>query len=1510
MRKSQSSAASSIKGRRLWSQSRLRKAVFAATPRPIVEPVEPRVMLSATMTYRPQKGDGTLDPAIQFQTGGAVQDFKAAQTSLLQEGFAAPAYNLFLHVNGITGESADAKHKGDIDLLAFNWGADASGGFASGGGAGTGKSTTQELHLVSQLSKASPQIVQSLANGTHHLDAKLVVRRAGKDQQEFLTIDLDDLLISSYQLTSANNGQLQEEFSLNFAKIEMEYKPQKADGTLDSPVKFSATAQAEDFKPEQRSILQDGFVGPASNTQYFLKINGVDGESQDAKHQDQIDVLSFGWGGDATAVTLGGGGGAGKTQFHEMHFVSQVSKASPKIMDLMAKGLHVTEAKFTAVKSGKDQSEFFTIDLDDLLVSSYQVKSTGGGQLLEEFTLNFSDFELAYSPQKADGSLDTPVKAASKNVFIEDFGPEQQSLLDTGDIGTGAMDVFLKVDGVDGETADSKHKGEIDVLSYSWGGDAVGGSLSGGGGGAGKTTLQELHVVSRLSKASPQIMQKVASGQHITQADLAFRRAGKDQQEFLRIDLDDVLIGGYQVTTARDGTLVEEYTLSFAKAQLAYSPQKDDGTLDAAIKFQEQGLSVEQFNLPEHSLIQTGYALPAGAQYFLNVTGIPGESTNSKQKDAIDILAFSWGEDGTSDTLGGGGGAGKTVFHEAHFVAPVSKASPKLMDALAKGMHIPDAVFHGLHGIDQMEFIEVKLTDIIVSSYQVVMGQHGQLVEEFTLNYANAFVEYTPQDEAGKSLPPVKFQALNVSTKDFKPEQRSLLHSNVETTSNVDAFLTVDGVQGESTSSKHKDAIDVLSFSWGGDGTATSFGGGGGAGKSTLQEFHVLTRLSKATPSLLDLMDDGRHVKGADLFIHRSGGDQQEFYKVKLEDLLVSSYQVTTAQDGTLLEEYTFNYAKAGLEYSPQKGDGTLDAAVKFNEVGLGVEQFAPVQGGILDTAPIAPLAGLDMFLDIDGIQGESSGSKHENQIEIESFSWGGDAVGSTLGGGGASAGQTRYQELHFVTHTSKATPPVLDRLMKGQHIPGAELAVVRSGGDQQEFLKIKLVDVIISSYKVTTGIDGRLVEEFTLAFGRSTVFGAPIADAGGPYEVGDGQTVTLDGGGSSDPDQDSDSLTYEWDLDGDGVFGETGTGAQRGDELGATPVFSAAGLFGPQTLTLTLRVTDGTGKTDTDTATLTIVDITPPETILLSGPPVLTNQTSATFTFTGTDQGTPADQLTFSAEIDGGSRVAVTSPLTLNNLADGVHTIKIYAKDQAGNEDPTPAEATWKVDTKGPAVLNASAGPAPAGSPIVLTATISDLLTGNSPIAGAEYSLDGITWLPMSAVDGTFNSPQEAVRVTFGPLPVGLYTVRVRGSDAAGNTGNAVTLDLPVFDPDSFVTGSGFIKAANGAKQQLNVNASYDEGDTEPSGKVMFQAGSINFSSTDLDYLLVTGNTARLAGTGTINGAGDYSFEAWLVDGNLGGGSGGDSFRIRIVNNVTGAVVFDNGALAAVQGGNLKIHS
>jgi type VI secretion system secreted protein Hcp len=144
----------------------------------------------------------------------------------------------FLKLTGIEGESTDSKHKGEIDVESFSWGETNSGTHSGGGGGGAGKVAMQDFSFVMRMSKATPKLMQACATGQHIPEGVLVSRKAGAEQQEFLTIKMSDLLVSSYQ-TGGSEGEIvpMDTVSLNFSKIEFEYKEQKADGSLGGTVK-------------------------------------------------------------------------------------------------------------------------------------------------------------------------------------------------------------------------------------------------------------------------------------------------------------------------------------------------------------------------------------------------------------------------------------------------------------------------------------------------------------------------------------------------------------------------------------------------------------------------------------------------------------------------------------------------------------------------------------------------------------------------------------------------------------------------------------------------------------------------------------------------------------------------------------------------------------------------------------------------------------------------------------------------------------------------------------------------------------------------------------------------------------------------------------------------------------------------------------------------------------------------------------------------------------------------
>jgi type VI secretion system secreted protein Hcp len=147
-----------------------------------------------------------------------------------------------------------------------------------------------------------------------------------------------------------------------------------------------------------------------------------------------------------------------------------------------------------------------------------------------------------------------------------------------------AFDAFLKIEGIDGESTDQQHKGEIDVLSWSWGATQAIASGGSGGGTTGKVSMQDFHFVSRVNKASPLLFESCASGKHIDTATLSVRKAGDRAYDYIKITLSSVLVSGYLPAGAPDDAASEEVSLNFAKIEFEYVPQNADGSIASSVK--------------------------------------------------------------------------------------------------------------------------------------------------------------------------------------------------------------------------------------------------------------------------------------------------------------------------------------------------------------------------------------------------------------------------------------------------------------------------------------------------------------------------------------------------------------------------------------------------------------------------------------------------------------------------------------------------------------------------------------------------------------------------------------------------------------------------------------------------------------------------------------------------------------------------------------------------------------
>jgi type VI secretion system secreted protein Hcp len=144
-----------------------------------------------------------------------------------------------------------------------------------------------------------------------------------------------------------------------------------------------------------------------------------------------------------------------------------------------------------------------------------------------------------------------------------------------------AADMFLKIDGIDGESRDAKHKGEIEIESFSWGASSPQATTPGGG-ATGRVTMQDFTFTTTVTKASPKLFLALVERRRIKTALLTVRRAGGQQQDFLKVTISDVSVSSWKQEAGAELPM-DNVSMNFGKVQIAYTGQRPDGTPDETV---------------------------------------------------------------------------------------------------------------------------------------------------------------------------------------------------------------------------------------------------------------------------------------------------------------------------------------------------------------------------------------------------------------------------------------------------------------------------------------------------------------------------------------------------------------------------------------------------------------------------------------------------------------------------------------------------------------------------------------------------------------------------------------------------------------------------------------------------------------------------------------------------------------------------------------------------------------
>ena len=551
------------------------------------------------LTTTTQKPDGTpgTPETFKFDVQANTQALALAATPASTAAGAAPAVidqfptgqHFFLKIDGIVGNSTDAKHAGWFEINGYDWGitSTATGATGTGGGSGTAEISDLLIDLALD-AKGLPTLLKDAATGEHIASVELQgVKDDSKGSFAFYDLKLDDVLVTDVADSAGSHDTL----ALNFSKVELTTTTQKPDGSPGTPETFKFDVQANTQALALAATPASTAAGAApavidqvpTGQHFFLKIDGIVGDSTDAKHAGWFEINGYDWGITSTATSATGtGGGSGTAEISDLLIdLALDAKGLPTLLKDAATGEHIASVELQGVKDdSKGSFAFYDLKLDDVLVTD--VADSAGSH--DTLALNFSKVELTTTTQKPDGTPGTPetfkfdvqantqalALAATPASTAAGAAPAVIDQVPTG------QHFFLKIDGIVGDSTDAKHAGWFEINGYDWGITSTATSATGTGGGSGTAEISDLLIDLALdAKGLPTLLKDAATGEHIASVELqGVKDDSKGSFAFYDLKLDDVLVTDVADSAGSHDTLA----LNFSKAALTVTTQKPDGS--------------------------------------------------------------------------------------------------------------------------------------------------------------------------------------------------------------------------------------------------------------------------------------------------------------------------------------------------------------------------------------------------------------------------------------------------------------------------------------------------------------------------------------------------------------------------------------------------------------------------------------------------------------------------------------------------------------------------------------------------------------------------------------------------------------------------------------------------------------------------------------------------------------------------------------------------------------------
>lgn len=1011
---------------------------------------------------------------------GAIEEETSLAQAVSPSNVTVPEnITYFIKIEGVRGNSELRGYEGWFELDSYQLGMGVGISSPRGGDRTASRPSFSELSIALSGNAGLAALLSSATSDA--IDAVQIHGVVLEKNSATKVFDLivNDVVVSSVNTAGSNSGEAAITATLAYSKIGMfTYGLDVAGGPVlleeygwdlstNAPVNPGALFDPEDTRPVQ----------VPSDLTYFVKIDGISGDSTDPRYEGWFEIGEYQLGLIQTvSAALGGELSVGKLSFPDLNIQLEGDSGLADLLAAVTSGTPISSVQIHGVSgSSKAGETIVDLKLNNVLLSGVST-STGEGEPSEiNLSLNYDKIgltTLGFTP----GGAKVVENFGWDLVRNEAIAPESLSSPDPSPpvVIPDGLTYYIKIDGVAGSSLAKGYDGWFELDSYEFG-VGVGISQQGGDRTVSKPSISELTAYLSGNSGLADLLGDLSDAEVLTAVQIhGVSQTGGGAQVVLDLRLNDVIVSGVSSQSSSGDEAGLALSFNYTKIGLLTNAVSPDGKVRQSDEF---GFDLSKYiALDPRSLAEPqknkSAQVPDELTYYVKLDGIAGDATAEGFEGWFELDSYSLGAGlGVSSALGGDRTTSQPSFSELQLTLTGNAGTAALFQAGTSVVNLPAVQVVGVSGQGKQQQVvyDLRLNDVIVSGVGTVGGSETEANQSLSLNYVQIGLTTSAIGADGKTVVTHEFgfdralsQMIDPSML-AQPSHDGSISVPVATT----YFIRIDGVSGDSTAAGYEGWFEVAHYSLGmGVGVSSPQLGDRAIGVPSISDLNVILDGDSGLADLLTGLASAEPLAAVQIHgVTGNGKSAQVVFDMRLNDVIVSNVNAVAADGIPSQLGVSFNFAEFGIAtFEQAPGNKTqLNSAFGWDRLANKSVQFADLSEPDPEKA-FRIDDDLTYFLNFEGLTGDSQVDGFEGWFEISSYQFGAGLGVSSASGGERTTSLPSFSEVTLTLDGNLGLASLFKNASTYETAQVKIMGVSSSGNSRAPAFEMVLQDVLISS--------------------------------------------------------------------------------------------------------------------------------------------------------------------------------------------------------------------------------------------------------------------------------------------------------------------------------------------------------------------------------------------------------------------------------------------------------------